>query len=151
LHGTPRSSPTQVDPLPLGGCVPKTDTVAVGKTDIPGLEGVTFEGGSHNARTEAGLKDWADDPVLANGDIQSPPNLLPQYRNHAESNVLSGVDDAMTRQFATAVRAMSAVQFTREGFRAVVQRIARECGVTLPQWQKEVLPGGVRNSRGLHQ
>ena len=35
--------------------VPETNTVAVGKTDIPELKNFTFEGGSPEVRKEAGL------------------------------------------------------------------------------------------------
>ena len=35
--------------------VPETDTIAVGKTNVPGLEGKVFEGGSPKVRKEAGL------------------------------------------------------------------------------------------------
>ncbi|MBT2672654.1 hypothetical protein J7E95_17685 [Streptomyces sp. ISL-14] len=37
--------------------VPETQTIAIGKTDVKGLEGKIFEGGSPKVRKEAGLPD----------------------------------------------------------------------------------------------
>ena len=77
--------------------VPKRETVAVGRTDIPGLEGVTFEAGAPKVRGEAGLLSWDNDPLLSSSDIQSPQNFLSQYKNHAEGGVLAQLDVAISR------------------------------------------------------
>ena len=37
--------------------VPETDTIAVGKTDVKGLDDIIFEGQSPKVRSEAGLPD----------------------------------------------------------------------------------------------
>ena len=39
--------------------IPETNTVAVGKTDISGLENITFEGGSPKVRQQLGMPDFA--------------------------------------------------------------------------------------------
>ena len=75
--------------------VPETDTIAVAKTDIPGLEGITFEGGSPKARAEAGLPRWDDDPVLSKTDIKAPDTARPDGRNHAENDNLAQIDHAI--------------------------------------------------------
>ena len=92
--------------------VPDTQTVAVGRTDIPGLEGVTFEAGSPRVRTEANLKPWAQDPLLYESDIQSPPNISSLGRNHAEGGVLAQLDLAIKR---------SGIDPSREGTVHVIQ------------------------------
>jgi len=74
-----------------------TQTVAVGRTDIPGLEGVTFEAGSPAVRTEAHLDPWAQDPLLRSSDIQSPQTLPSRFQNHAEGGVLAQLDVAINR------------------------------------------------------
>ena len=50
--------------------VPKTETVAVGKTNVKGLEKITFEGQSPKVRKEAGLPDL--DEVWRNRNIKAP-------------------------------------------------------------------------------
>ena len=64
--------------------VPETDTIAVGKTDVKGLEGITFEGGSPKVRKEAGLPDLnisnPDRPIQGSGKIASATR-------HAEEGV----------------------------------------------------------------
>lgn len=74
--------------------VPETDTIAVGKTDIPGLEDRVFEGGSPKVRKEAGLPDL--DEAFPDREIQSPrKNAL--FTRHAEENVIqefiSGIEE----------------------------------------------------------
>ena len=74
--------------------VPETDTIAVGKTDIPGLEDRVFEGGSPKVRKEAGLPDL--DEAFPDREVQSPrKNAL--FTRHAEENVIqefiSGVEE----------------------------------------------------------
>lgn len=55
---------TDIDVLRKKWNVPETETVAVGKTDVKGLENLTFEGGSPKVRKEAGLPDL--DEVMPN-------------------------------------------------------------------------------------
>ena len=65
--------------------VPETDTIAVGKTDVPGLEGKVFEGGSPKVRKEAGLPDLDD--AFPDREIKSPrKNAF--FTRHAEENVI---------------------------------------------------------------
>jgi hypothetical protein len=52
--------------------VPETQTIAIGKTDVKGLEGKIFEGGSPKVRKEAGLPDL--DTVMPIGQLS---HLLP--------------------------------------------------------------------------
>jgi len=72
------------------------NTVAAGRSDIPGLEGQTFEGLSPALRREAGL-DSLDDLYGANRPIRSP-NPNPIASRHAEEDILNGfarqIDDA---------------------------------------------------------
>ena len=73
--------------------VPETDTIAVGKTDVKGMEGVTFEGQSPKVRSEAGLPDL--DEIWVERNIKSPGNN-PLFTRHAEEalandNVSPGV------------------------------------------------------------
>ena len=65
--------------------VPETDTIAVGKTNVPGLEGKVFEGGSPKVRKEAGLSDLDD--IFPDRKIQSP-RRNPLFTRHAEENVI---------------------------------------------------------------
>ena len=65
--------------------VPETDTIAVGKTDFPGLEGKVFEGGSPKVRKEAGLPDLDD--AFPDREIKSPrKNAF--FTRHAEEDVI---------------------------------------------------------------
>ena len=65
--------------------VPETDTIAVGKTNVPGLEGKVFEGGSPKVRKEAGLPDLDD--AFPDREIKSPrKNAF--FTRHAEENVI---------------------------------------------------------------
>jgi len=48
---------TDIDALRKKWNVPETETVAVGKTDVRGLENLTFKGESPKIRKEAGLSD----------------------------------------------------------------------------------------------
>ncbi|EGG40352.1 hypothetical protein O3620_07165 [Streptococcus sp. 27098_8_134] len=65
--------------------VPETDTIAVGKTDFPGLEGKVFEGGSPKVRKETGLPD--SDDAFPDREIKSPrKNAF--FTRHAEEDVI---------------------------------------------------------------
>ena len=65
--------------------VPETDTIAVGKTNVPGLEEKVFEGGSPKVRKEAGLPDLDD--AFPDRKIQSP-RRNPLFTRHAEEDVI---------------------------------------------------------------
>ena len=62
--------------------VPTTDTIAVGRTNVPGLEDLPFEGASPAVRQEAGL------PPTIPGEIQSP-SQIPRDRKHAEEDLFN--------------------------------------------------------------
>ncbi|MEE3952198.1 ribonuclease YeeF family protein [Peribacillus frigoritolerans] len=66
--------------------VPETQTIAIGKTDVKGLEGKIFEGGSPKVRKEAGLPDL--DTVMPNRPIKSPSSH-PLSTRHAEEGVIN--------------------------------------------------------------
>ncbi|WP_207439893.1 ribonuclease YeeF family protein [Bacillus sp. SD075] len=66
--------------------VPETQTIAIGKTDVKGLEGKIFEGGSPKVRKEAGLPDL--DIVMPNRPIKSPSSH-PLSTRHAEEGVIN--------------------------------------------------------------
>lgn len=72
--------------------VPETDTIAVGKTDVKGLEGITFEGQSPKVRSEAGLPDL--DEIWAGRNIKSPGNN-PLFTRHAEEVLANDFDRAV--------------------------------------------------------
>jgi hypothetical protein len=80
--------------------VPETNTVAVGKTDVKGLEDLTFEGGSPEVRKEAGLPSLDD--ILPDREIRAPYNhlinpKLAQFTRHAEEGVLNEFDSAIKK------------------------------------------------------
>jgi hypothetical protein len=70
----------------------ETKTVAVGKTDVRGMEGLVFQGGSPGPRTEAHLG-----PLDANRPIQSPFVNNPQATRHAEEALFNQFDAAVRR------------------------------------------------------
>ncbi|SHH87921.1 hypothetical protein [Virgibacillus chiguensis] len=72
--------------------VPETETVAVGKTDVKGLEDSNFEGGSPKVRKEAGLPDL--DEVMPDRNIKAPGSN-PLFTRHAEEGVLNEFDSAV--------------------------------------------------------
>jgi len=63
-------------------------SIAVGKTDVKGLEDLTFEGGSPKVRKEAGLPDLdvanPDRPIKSSGKIASATR-------HAEEGVANSI------------------------------------------------------------
>ncbi|MFV2047045.1 hypothetical protein KDJ21_007465 [Metabacillus litoralis] len=83
-----------IDALRRKWNVPETETVAVGKTDVKGLENLTFEGGSPKVRKEAGLPDL--DEVMPNRNIKAPGNN-PLFTRHAEEGVLNEFDSAVIK------------------------------------------------------
>ena len=83
---------TDLDALRNKLGVLETDTIAVGKTDVKGLEGVTFEGQSPKVRSEAGLPDL--DEIWAGRNIKSPGNN-PLFTRHAEEVLANDFDRAV--------------------------------------------------------
>ncbi|NRZ57430.1 hypothetical protein DZE42_000569 [Clostridium beijerinckii] len=80
--------------------VPETDTIAVGKTNISGLEDVTFKGGSPEVRKEAGLPTLDD--IAPNREFKAPYDYiknpkLAQFTRHAEEGVLNEFNDAIRK------------------------------------------------------
>lgn len=75
--------------------VPKTETVAVGKTDVEGLEDLTFVGGSPKVRKEANLPDL--DVEMPDRNIKAPSNN-PLFTRHAEEGVLNEFDAAVMQK-----------------------------------------------------
>lgn len=72
--------------------IPETNTVAVGKTDIPGLEDITFEGGSPKVRQQLGMLDL--DTEMPGRSIKAPSNN-PLFTRHAEEVVANKSDTAV--------------------------------------------------------
>jgi hypothetical protein len=72
--------------------VPDTQTVAVGKSDVPGMEGKTFKGAAPRVRQEAGLPPL--DESLPNREIKSP-SLDVRGTRHAEEGVINEFDQAV--------------------------------------------------------
>ncbi|MBC1487400.1 hypothetical protein HB897_14295, partial [Listeria seeligeri] len=80
--------------------VPETETLGVGKTDVKGLENLTFEGGSPKVRQEAGLPDL--DEVMPGREIRAPYDYFTdpkktQFAKHAEEGVLNEFDQAIKK------------------------------------------------------
>ena len=74
--------------------VPETDTIAVGRTDIKGLQDILFEGGSPKVRQEAGLPSL--DAEMPYRKIRAPyKNSL--FVNHAEEGVINQFDNAVQK------------------------------------------------------
>ncbi|SFU79824.1 hypothetical protein, partial [Butyrivibrio sp. INlla21] len=72
--------------------VPETNTIAVGKTNVKGLENITFEGASPKVRQQAGIGDLDD--VYPNRKIVSPGKIASTTR-HAEEGVANEFVDAV--------------------------------------------------------
>ena len=83
---------TDLDELRSRLGVPETDTIAVGKTNVKGLEGLTFEGQSPKVRSEAGLPDL--DEIWTGRNIKSPGNN-PLFTRHAEEVLANEFDRAV--------------------------------------------------------
>ncbi|WP_326493197.1 hypothetical protein [Clostridium estertheticum] len=78
--------------------VAERNTVAVGKTDIKGLEDMTFKGASPEVRNEAGLATLDD--IAPNREFKAPYDhiknpKLGQFTRHAEEGVLNELNDAI--------------------------------------------------------
>ena len=74
--------------------VPERNTVAVGKTDVPELEGIIFEGGSPAVRKEAGLPNY--DISNPNRAIKSS-GKIPSATRHAEEVVANEFVEAVEK------------------------------------------------------
>ncbi|MGP1906850.1 T7SS effector LXG polymorphic toxin [Metabacillus sp. JX24] len=90
----------ELDALRKKWNVPETNTIAVGKTDVKGLEHLTFEGGSPEVRKEAGLPSL--DSILPNREFRAPYDhlknpKLAQFTRHAEEGVLNEFDSAINK------------------------------------------------------
>jgi len=85
-------NPQMITDLRTKWNVPERDTVAVGKTDIPGLEGFRFEGGSIQVRREAGLPSLTESGSSA---ISAPRDFPSWSLDNGEGDVLAKVDDAI--------------------------------------------------------
>ena len=85
-------SKTDLDILRNKLGVPETNTIAVGKTNVKGLEGITFEGQSPKVRSEAGLADL--DEIWPERNIKSPGNN-PLFTRHAEEVLANDFDRAV--------------------------------------------------------
>ncbi|MHC5319547.1 ribonuclease YeeF family protein [Listeria kieliensis] len=72
--------------------VPQSETIAVAKTDVPGLENLRLEGGSPKVRKEAGLPDL--DVAFPNRNIKAPAEN-PLFTRHAEEDILNQFDRAI--------------------------------------------------------
>ena len=68
--------------------VPATNTVGVGRTNIPGLESRSFEGASSVPRREGGLSPASEGPIAS-------PNPSPRFRNHAEQDIANQFVEAV--------------------------------------------------------
>ncbi len=85
-------SKTDLDILRNKLGVPETNTIAVGKTNVKGLEGITFEGQSPKVRSEDGLADL--DEIWPERNIKSPGNN-PLFTRHAEEVLANDFDRAV--------------------------------------------------------
>jgi hypothetical protein len=74
--------------------VPETHTIAIGKTDIPGLENAAFRGASPLVRKEAGLPSL--DESMPGREIKSPSPDVRGTR-HAEEGVLNEFNEAVKK------------------------------------------------------
>lgn len=72
--------------------VPETQTIAVGKTDVKGLENLVFEGYSPAVRKEVGLPDI--DTIWPDRDIRAPA-VNPLFTRHAEEVLANEFDRAV--------------------------------------------------------
>ncbi|MGG1849287.1 hypothetical protein ABDI32_18270 [Bacillus wiedmannii] len=79
--------------------VPGTHTIAVGETDVKGMEGIRFEGGSPKVRKEAGLPSL--DEMYPNREIKAPYSRErrghAQFMDYAEEGVIAEFEDAVKK------------------------------------------------------
>lgn len=93
--------------------VPATNTVGVARTNVPGLEGKTFEGGSTAPRREGGLPPTLEGPITS-------PSSSPLFRNHAEQDIAN--------QFVEAVEQAGLRPENMQG-RELLMRIQNDAGI----------------------
>lgn len=78
----PSSCPSDIADFRARHNVPTTDRIAVGRTNVPGLENVTLEGAPRGVRHEAVL------PPTTPGDIKSPAKHA-RDQGHAEEDLFN--------------------------------------------------------------
>ncbi|OAD19620.1 hypothetical protein THIOM_004733 [Candidatus Thiomargarita nelsonii] len=88
-------------------------TIGVAKTDIPGMQNITFEGASPKVRKLAGLPDATPGPIKS-------PNSNPLFTRHAEED--------LANQFVAAVEKLGLTQADIEG-RTLLMHISNPTGV----------------------
>ena len=81
----PSVDPSHIEDFRARINVPTLDTVAVGRTNVPGLEGITFKGASPGVWKKAGQ------PVPPPAKYESP-SLLARDRRHAEGGIFNRFD-----------------------------------------------------------
>ena len=91
--------PDEISRLREDWGVPETDTLAIAKTDIEGLEDIVFKGGSPRVRKEAGLDDL---DVLKPGGlfiwvVLYPEKQCPHHREHSPVRGEGSAED--TREY----------------------------------------------------
>ena len=86
--------PDEISRLREDWGVPETDTLAVAKTDIEGLEDIVFKGGSPRVRKEAGLDDL--DVLKPDRAIKSSGKIASATR-HAEEDVANEFVEAVEK------------------------------------------------------
>jgi len=87
--------PDEISRLREDWGVPETDTLAVAKTDIEGLEDIVFKGGSPRVRKEAGLDDL--DVLKPDRAIKNSGKIASATR-HAEEDVANEFVEAVEKQ-----------------------------------------------------
>ena len=110
--------------------VPETNTVAVARTNVPGLESQVFEGASRVPRREAGLPQAEAGPI-------SSPNASPLFRNHAEEDIAN--------QFVAAVdkAGLKSPDLDNKEILIRVQNEAGVCGICRQGLRNPDVPPGV--------
>jgi hypothetical protein len=88
-------------------------TIGIAKTDIPGLQNITFEGASPKVRKLAGLPDATLGPIKS-------PNSNPLFKKHAEEDIAN--------QFVAAVDKLKLTHADFEGS-SLLMHISNPTGV----------------------
>jgi hypothetical protein len=115
--------------------------LAVGKTDIPGLEGLRFDGGSTKVRRAAELPEILDSG--GSGDVLAPRHLPSSALDNAEGDVLAKVHDAIVQTNADPEAVQGTVNIVQSnkngvcgGCRAGLRDPSRRSGV-IKQFSEE--------------
>ncbi|HDV8353798.1 hemagglutinin repeat-containing protein [Burkholderia vietnamiensis] len=85
----PQATSADIDALRAKYSVPEGNTLAVARTDIPGMQGEVLEGLSPSIRSQAGLPSL-DEVYGADRPIKSPYQN-PLFTRHAEEDLFNGV------------------------------------------------------------